>query len=66
MSDEEYDVFKTLAEDDSDITEMIEGNFETINSANESNSSTIKTANIVKLSAGVLEIGAILSMQKVC
>lgn len=66
MSDEEYDVFKTLAEDDSDIAEMIEGNFETINSANESNSSTIKTANIVKLSAGVLEIGAILSMQKVC
>lgn len=69
LSDEEYDVFKTLAEDDSNIAEMIEmieGNFETTNSTNESNSSTIKTANIVKLSAGVLEIGAILSMQKVC
>ena len=69
LSDEEYDVFKTLAEDDSDIAEMIkmiESNFETTNSTNVSNSSAIKTTNIVTLSTEVLEIGAILSMQNVC
>ena len=69
LSYEEYDVFKTLARDDSDIAEMlelIECDFETKSIFNESNSNTIKTANIVTLSTGVLEIGSILSMQNVC
>ena len=69
LTDEEYKVFKTLGEDDSDIAEMlelIECDFETKSIVNESNSSTIKAANIVTLSTGVLEIGTILSMQNVC
>ncbi len=69
LSDKEYDVFKTLAEDDSNIAEMIEmieSNFETTNCPNEFNSSAMKIANIIKLSTGVLEIGAILSIQNVC
>ncbi len=69
LSDEEYNIFKTLARDDSDIAEMlelIECDFETKSIVNESNSNTIKTANIVTLSTGVLDIATILSMQNVC
>ncbi len=40
--------------------------FEITNCTNEFNSSAIKTSNIVKLSTGILEIGAILSTQNVC
>lgn len=69
LSDEEYDVFRILAEEDSDIAEMlemVECDFEITNIDNESNSGTAKTANIVKLSAGILTIGSILSSQQVC
>ncbi len=69
LSNEEYKVFKTLGEDDSDIAkmlELIECDFETKSIVNEYNSNTVKTTNIVTLSAGVLEIGTILSMQNVC
>ncbi len=67
LSAEEYDVFKELAEQDSDIgdmLEMIENGFES--NFYESLSSNDKKSNIVKLSAGVMTIASILSGQRVC
>lgn len=48
------------------MLEVVECDFEITNIDNESNSGTAKTANIVKLSAGILTIGSILSSQQVC
>lgn len=67
LSTEEYEVFKTLADDDTDIADMlqmIENGFDL--STNEALSSVVKNANIVKLSAGVMTITTILSGQEVC
>ncbi len=67
LNTEEYNVFKELAEQDSDINnmlEMIENRFES--NSYESLSSADKKNHIVKLSAGVMTIASILSGQNVC
>lgn len=69
LSAEEYNVFQSLAKDNSDIAKMlvmIENNFEeTINLVN-SNKNRIKTSNVITLSSGVLAIEDILRAQQVC
>lgn len=67
LNAEEYNIFKELAEQDSDISnmlEMIENGFES--NSYESLSLTDKKSNIVKLSQGVMTIASILSGQNVC
>lgn len=67
LSSEEYEVFKTLAEEDTEIAEMlelVENGFEIPSNAELCSSNTAN--NVIKLSAGVMTIGTILSGQQVC
>lgn len=67
LSSEEYDVFKSLAEDDEDVNnmlEMIENDF--ASDSYESLSTINKKNNIVKLSTGLMTIASILGTQRVC
>lgn len=67
LSSEEYDVFKSLAEDDEDVNnmlEMIENDF--ASDSYEPLSTINKENNIVKLSTGLMTIASILGTQRVC
>lgn len=64
LSNDEYEAFATLAEEDADIAEMldlIESDF-----SNSNDNSQTKTSNVIKLSAGLASITALLTLQKVC
>lgn len=64
LSDEEYEAFETLAEEDvviAEMLDMIESDFTIGN-----DKITNKTSNIVKLSTALASIASLLTLQKVC